>query len=167
PVNVPEEIMLQWNDGSWEHRAFWGNDDIDLGTVGTESRRAMGDLPPSGQWAKLSVAAQQVGLTNSSVNGLALTLYGGRATWDYIGKSSGASTNPPPAGNIVGSRSNGLWQLQATNSGTWLYIVERSTNLQDWTPLSSRIPADGTTLLLQDSNPPVPSAYYRFEIQPP
>ena len=24
PANPPSEIMLQWNDGSWEHRAYWG-----------------------------------------------------------------------------------------------------------------------------------------------
>ncbi len=24
PANVPSEVMLQWNDGSWEHRAYWG-----------------------------------------------------------------------------------------------------------------------------------------------
>jgi hypothetical protein len=167
PVNIPAEVMLQWNDGSWEHRAFWGDDDIALGTSGTGSRLAMGALPPSGQWAKLSVAAQQVGLTNSSVNGLALTLYGGRATWDYIGKSSGASTNLPSPGNIVGGISNGFWQAQVTNSGTWLYTLERSTNLQDWTPLSSRIPLSGTTLQLEDSNPPVPNAFYRFNVQAP
>ncbi len=32
PANVPAEVMLQWNDGSWEHRAFWGMDDIALRT---------------------------------------------------------------------------------------------------------------------------------------
>ena len=24
PANVPTELMLQWNDGTWEHRAYWG-----------------------------------------------------------------------------------------------------------------------------------------------
>src|SRR5262249_20267942 len=24
PTNLPAELMLQWNDGSWEHRAYWG-----------------------------------------------------------------------------------------------------------------------------------------------
>ena len=26
PANLPSEVMLQWNDGSWEHRAYWGAD---------------------------------------------------------------------------------------------------------------------------------------------
>ena len=29
--NPPTEIMLQFNDGSWEHRAYWGADSIDWG----------------------------------------------------------------------------------------------------------------------------------------
>src|SRR5262249_41710277 len=141
PSNVPAEAMLQWNDGSWEHRAFWGSNAIALGTSGTTSRFSAGALPPSGQWTKLSVSAPQVGLTNSTVNGLALTLYGGRATWDYIGKGSSTPSNPPSPGNIVGYLTNGLWQVQVTNSGSWLYTLERATNLLNWTPLSSRITA--------------------------
>ena len=167
PVNIPSEVMLQWNDGSWEHRAFWGSNAIALGTSGTGSRLAMGALPPGGQWTKLSVPAQQVGLTNSNVNGLALTLFGGRATWDYIGKTSGTPTNPPSPGNIIGTLSNGLWQARVTNSGSWLYTLERSTNLQDWTPLSSQITPGSSTLQLQDSNPPLPDAFYRFHVQSP
>ena len=26
PANPPSELMLQWNDGSWEHRAYWGRE---------------------------------------------------------------------------------------------------------------------------------------------
>jgi len=128
----------------------------------------MGPLPPSGQWTKLSVPAQQVGLTNSSISGLGLMLYGGRATWDYIGKTSGLFTNQPPSpGNIVGNFADGHWQTQVTDPGNWLYTLERSTNLQDWTPLSSRIGADGSTLLLEDGNPPSPNGFYRVHLQQP
>ncbi|HXT41018.1 MAG TPA: CehA/McbA family metallohydrolase [Candidatus Angelobacter sp.] len=169
PANLPAELMLQWNDGSWEHRAFWGTDAIAFGSAGIGSRRAMGKLPPAGQWTKLSVTANQVGLTNSRLNGLALTLYGGRATWDYIGKSSGTPTNnlPRSPGKITGGLSNGLWQVQVSNPGSWLYTLERSTNLQDWTPLSSRISAGGSTFLLQDANPSAPDAFYRVHIYSP
>ena len=67
PANVPAEAMIQWNDGSWNHRAYWGSNAITFGTNGTASRLAMGALPPTGQWTRLSGAeAQQVALTNSS-----------------------------------------------------------------------------------------------------
>ncbi|HXG47286.1 MAG TPA: lysyl oxidase family protein, partial [Methylomirabilota bacterium] len=86
PLNVPEEVMLQWNDGSWEHRAYWGANRISYGTDGTASRRHMGALPPAGQWVRLEVPAVAVGLEGRTLKGMAFTLFGGRATWDYSGK---------------------------------------------------------------------------------
>ena len=91
PANPPSEVMLQWNDGTWEHRAYWGANLISWGTNGTASRRYMGALPAVGQWVRLEVPAAQVGLEARTLNGMAFTLYGGRATWDSAGKVSGAS----------------------------------------------------------------------------
>lgn len=87
PANIPNEVMLQWNDGTWEHRAYWGANYISWGTDGTDSRRYMGALPPAGQWVRLEVPAAQIGLANRTINGIAFTLHGGRATWDRAGKS--------------------------------------------------------------------------------
>ena len=36
PANVPSEMMLQWNNGTWEHRAYWGANNIAMGTDGTK-----------------------------------------------------------------------------------------------------------------------------------
>ncbi len=38
---------------------------------------------------RLEVPAVSVGLEGRTLNGMAFTLYGGRATWDYAGKSAG------------------------------------------------------------------------------
>ena len=83
--------MLQWNDGTWEHRAYWGANQIGFGVDGTNSRRYMGTLPAAGQWVRLEVAASLVGLEGRSLNGMAFTLYGGRATWDHAGKRPAAT----------------------------------------------------------------------------
>jgi hypothetical protein len=88
PANVPSQIMLQWNDGSWDHRAYWGANIIQWGTNGTDGQRFMGALPPVGQWVRLEVPASSVGLEGHVLNGMAFTLYGGRATWDHVGKVS-------------------------------------------------------------------------------
>jgi hypothetical protein len=85
PQNPPREVMLQWNDGTWEHRAYWGANLIPWGVDGTASRRHMGPLPPTGQWVKLEIPASQVGLEGRIVSGMAFTLYDGRAAWDYAG----------------------------------------------------------------------------------
>ena len=60
PAHPPSEVMLQWNDGSWEHRAYWGANLIPWGDDGTASRHAMGSLPAAGQWVRLEAAASVV-----------------------------------------------------------------------------------------------------------
>jgi hypothetical protein len=100
PSNPPREIMLEWNDGNWDHRAYWGANLIANGTDGTASRHYMGPLPAAGNWTRLQVPASQVGLEGSTIRATAFTLYDGRATWDCTGKSTSLSvvdTNTPPA----------------------------------------------------------------------
>ncbi len=98
PANLPSQIMLQWNDGDWEQRAYWGASNISLGTENTNSRRRIGALPPAGQWVRLEVPASQVGLEGKTISGMAFTLFGGGATWDRAGKNLQAVTGPNPIG---------------------------------------------------------------------
>ncbi len=88
PANLPSEVMLQWNNGSWNHRAYWGCGPHRLGDRRHGEPGYMGPLPAAGQWVRLAVPAAQVGLEGSTLNGMAYTLYGGRATWDHAGKSN-------------------------------------------------------------------------------
>ena len=89
PNNMPNEVMLQFNDGSWEHRAYWGANNIGWGNNNTNSRRYMGSLPATGgQWLRLVVPASDVGLEGRTVKGMAFTLHGGRATWDRAAKAT-------------------------------------------------------------------------------
>jgi hypothetical protein len=85
PKDIPYEVMLQWNDGVWEHRAYWGANLIPWGTDGTASRRYMGPITVAGEWLRLEVPANLVGLDGRSLNGMAFTLFGGRASWDRAG----------------------------------------------------------------------------------
>jgi hypothetical protein len=89
PANPPSEVMLIWNDGCWEHRAFWGEDIITYGIDGTSSRLYIGPLPPTDQWARLEVPANRLGLEGATLKGMSFTLVGGRATWDFAGRRSG------------------------------------------------------------------------------
>jgi RHS repeat-associated protein len=92
PANPPSEVMLQWyaDDATgWEHRAYWGANNINFGTNGTASRfRACACLPAAGRWQLIGVPASSVGLEGKTVSGMAFTLFGGRATWDKAGKLS-------------------------------------------------------------------------------
>ena len=86
PVNPPQQVMLQWYDGSWSHRAYWGANLIPWVGRNGPGGRYMGPLPALGQWVKLAVPASLVGLQGSTVTGMSLALYDGRASWDYVGK---------------------------------------------------------------------------------
>ncbi len=88
PVNPPREIMVSWNNGNWEHRAYWGENLINYGTNNTNSRRPMGALPPTGQWVRLEVPASQVGLEGTTVKSMSFSLHTGRVTWDRAGRNT-------------------------------------------------------------------------------
>jgi hypothetical protein len=89
-ASPPSEVMLGWYDGtSWEHRAYWGANDITYGTSGSAGRYYAGPLPAAGGWVELSVPASAVGLEGLAVTGMDFSLYGGGATWDDIGRASG------------------------------------------------------------------------------
>jgi hypothetical protein len=77
--------MLQWNDGNWEHRAYWGANTIPWGVDKSDSRQPMGALPALGRWVRLTVPANLVGLGGREVRGMAFTLASGRATWGRAG----------------------------------------------------------------------------------
>ncbi len=88
PGAPPETLMLQWNDGNWEHRAFWGEDKIKFGGLGkdTPAHKPMGPLPETGEWVRLEVTPADVGLEPGSVlNGMAFVQHGGTAYWDVAG----------------------------------------------------------------------------------
>lgn len=95
PSNPPSEIMLQWKSAPgnmlWDC-AYWGADNMtDSWAV---NRHYIGPLPPTGQWVRLEVLASVVNLEGKTLNGMAFTLFNGRATWDRAGKT--AVPTPPP-----------------------------------------------------------------------
>ena len=99
--NMPGEIMLEWKDArSFEHRAYWGQNNINLGIDGTSSRYYVGPLPKANTWVRLEVPAKAVGLEAASLNGMSFDLDAGRATFDAAGKV--AATALPPSTTPLG-----------------------------------------------------------------
>jgi YD repeat-containing protein len=89
PTKVPEEVMLQWNDGTTWYNAYWGNSN----PIGVTAYHA-GGLPAVGQWVRLEVPASALGLEGKTLRGMAFDLYNGRATWDRAGKTGAGATQP-------------------------------------------------------------------------
>jgi|GEM_PF-5500352 len=129
PANPPSEIMLQWTEGTtWEHRAYWGSNIVGLGTDGTASRRFMGPLPPTGKWVRLEVPASSVGVEGLTLNGMAFSLYNGRATWDHTGADRIAGNRNGPTNrwddfkNWIQVRSDGVKDARGRNSGSSAHL---------------------------------------------
>ncbi|HOX06700.1 MAG TPA: hypothetical protein PK280_09875 [Planctomycetota bacterium] len=101
PSNPPSAVMLQFRDAgnNWTHRAYWGANLFTNGTDGTNSRRPKGALPATGSWVQLTCTAAEVGMEGQTLEGIAFTLYDGRAAWDDAGVNGVARVDEAyPAG---------------------------------------------------------------------
>jgi len=88
PASPPKEVMLSFHDGAgWAHRAYWGQNVIDKGINGTNSRRYMGQLPASGRWVRLEVPAERIGLSGKTVWGVGYEVNKGKVTFDQTGRT--------------------------------------------------------------------------------
>ncbi len=88
PLDPPRSIQLQFNDGSWDHRARWG---VEAHGAGREDGAdfVAGQLPLAGRWHRLEVALGDVGLDGGAeLNGWAFTQVGGTVYWDSAGVRS-------------------------------------------------------------------------------
>lgn len=86
PANKPKTLQLQFNDGSWNHRATWGGDRAFGAGQNNDANRKMGKLPAAGKWVRLEVSADQVGLKpGAKINGWAFTQFNGAVHWDAAG----------------------------------------------------------------------------------
>jgi mono/diheme cytochrome c family protein len=95
PKNPPKEIMLQWHSTGWLHRAYWGENAIPWGRDSSTERHKVGALPKAGEWVRLEVAADKVGLSAGAVvTGWAFTQQGGTAYWDKAGLVTRAALAP-------------------------------------------------------------------------
>lgn len=99
PANPPKEIMMQWRfNDSWEHRAYWGDNLIPFGMNFSPSRLPMGPLPKAGEWVRLEIPAQSIGLDSveDRVIGWSFDNYGGVAYWDKAGVVRVPVAKPEP-----------------------------------------------------------------------
>ena len=100
--NPPESIQLQFNDGSWEHRATWGADKCFLAGRDFEGNRQKGPLPETGKWVRLEVTAAEVGLKPGvKLNGWAFTQFGGTVNWDQAGTVGAPQLSEEQKGSLA------------------------------------------------------------------
>lgn len=77
-------------------------------------------------------------------------------------------TLPPPAvQNFSGQLQDGQWQVQFLSRTNWIYVLERSTDLQNWTEVVTNIPGTGTDITATDDAPPADQSFYRIRAERP
>ncbi len=86
PENPPEAIMIQFHTDGWKHRAVWGDaEKIPFGKIDTPEKVFLGELPAPGQWVRLEVSADTLGLkAGQKVTGYAFTQFAGTVAWDRL-----------------------------------------------------------------------------------
>jgi len=57
-------LQVHTTDGSWEHRAYWGENLIAFGPENMPARQHQTDLPEPGPWSTLEVNAAALGLNH-------------------------------------------------------------------------------------------------------
>ncbi|HVX61921.1 MAG TPA: hypothetical protein VHC19_14995 [Pirellulales bacterium] len=135
PEARPRTIMLQWHDGkNWEHRAYWGEDQIGVGQPDTPSRRLMGPLPPVGEWVRLEVPAKAVDLGDKAIKGMGFMLNGGQCYW-HRGGAIQAPTRDERKLIVketfaLRSAEPGRWSGRFSLSGEGFYRVELRNELK-------------------------------------
>jgi RHS repeat-associated protein len=150
PCDPPKEIMLQWNDGSWLHRAYWGPDLIGCGADSPACHR-IGALPSIGQWVRLEVPAGSVNLSSSTISGMAFDVYGGKARFDRIAKTPAGSGAMKPPGPMIASM---------TPPSRWRRLIHRLRRGED-TSLGFSV----TTKLTTATGPTRSYSFYTPELQ--
>lgn len=108
--NPPKTLMLQYFKDGWLHRAVWGDyDAIEWGAAGTTERVLIGPLPEVGQWVRLEVPIEQVGLQPGDVvTQFALTQFGGTVYWDHVGVTGSSDPASDPQRSLLA-----WWRQQA------------------------------------------------------
>ncbi|MEO2021915.1 MAG: PSD1 and planctomycete cytochrome C domain-containing protein [Pirellulaceae bacterium] len=102
PKDPPETVQLQFNDGTWEHRAHWGADKAFLPGRKNASNMPMGPLPETGKWVRLEVPAATVGLKpGAKLNGWAFTQFNGTVHWDKAGVVTIGALSPPQQASLT------------------------------------------------------------------
>ena len=144
PANPPKAIMLQFHTSGWNHRAVWGQEGaIPFGQVRTPEKVQMGALPKEGEWVKLEVAAERLGLKPGiKVNGFAFTQFDGTVYWDRLAMNSRVDPAKDPQwswskwvekkqGTRVAELPNDLQTLvRSKKAAEW--SEKEVTKLKDW-----------------------------------
>jgi len=126
-----------------------------------------------GQWQYAQLGLSGLPLTNGSWIGFSVAA--GEFEFDPAAPYNAHKHAPsaPDAGitalvkNLAGGFQDGQWQAQFSSCSNWLYSLERSPDLQNWTKVGSSVSGNDAGLVIPDPAPPFPQAFYRIRADQP
>jgi len=122
-----------------------------LGVTGLLERRRNGVLPAGTRFVEFTLTNHvSAGRNDASADNLSFVLL----------------PSEPLLITACGQVTNG-WQVEFTTRAAWLYVLERSPNLQAWTEVTPLTPGSGHLESLVDTNAPTGQAFYRVGVRQP
>ncbi|MFZ0829201.1 MAG: hypothetical protein WAO02_17450 [Verrucomicrobiia bacterium] len=126
-----------------------------------------------GQWELAQTGLSSLQLTNGSWIGFSVAA--GEFEFDLSAPYNAHKHAPaePDAGitalvkNLCGGFQGGQWQAQFLSCCHWLYSLERSPDLQNWTLVTNGVSGNGTNLIIGDAAPPADKSFYRIGADQP
>jgi RHS repeat-associated protein len=145
PCNVPATVLVSWaGPMGWQHAGYWGVDSFPY----DQRRVRIGDVPPAGQWVRLSFPAARTGLEGWAINGLVMKVADGRVWYDRPGRFACTPPVAPapssfPAGETVWF--DDALPAGAAVSGTWTWDeTQKASGTKSW--------HDSGTVLMRDQS---------------
>lgn len=150
PDHPPRTLMLEWRSGGAQRRAYWGENLIELGTEGRNTRLRIGELPEPGRWVRIEVPAAQLDLQDRNIEGMGFLLFDGRVAYGAAGRVSGGQETPwfdaaPPAG----SRVDGDEPFETLGANELLAPFEPRFGVMPATVGLARLATDASTTLIE------------------
>ena len=126
-----------------------------------------------GQWEYAQAGLSSLRLTNGSWIGFSVAA--GECEFDLSAPYNAHkhAPAPPDAGitalvkNLAGGFQGDRWEAQFSSCSNWLYTLQRSPDLQNWTNVVSGVSGNNANLILSDTHPPAANAFYRVSAEQP
>ena len=153
PIHLPTELMLTFQLGNdSEHRAYWGGltSATNRGVVGTASRRRIGERPSAGEWIRLEVSLDDVGLTaGNTLTGMVFTLYNGRAAWGHTARLAADGAEQVWVGTSLPEGATVLTppDVEGVEPWLWLTAAERLTPFEERYAIEASAEPDGGSVV--------------------
>jgi len=174
PLNPGDLYWSGFNGPNWETwnelgdtGGFFNSPDRGTNAYWTSTDPLYASSGYHGQWEFAQAGLSSLQLTNGSWIGFSVAA--GEYEFDLSAPYNAHKHAPalPDANitaliqNLAGAFQGGQWQAQFLSCSNWLYTLQRSSDLQNWTNVVSGIPGNNTGLILSDTNPPLGKAFYR------